>query len=59
MDFTHFNDEGRAKMVNVGDKDITERKASAFGKIHDRGNEEGRCSHGRTGCRDNGSEENS
>ena len=34
MDFTHFNDEGRAKMVNVGDKDITERKASAFGKIH-------------------------
>ena len=34
MDFTHFNDEGRAKMVNVGDKDITSRKASASGKIH-------------------------
>lgn len=34
MDFTHFNDSGRAKMVNVGDKDITRRKAVASGKIH-------------------------
>ena len=34
MDFTHFNDSGRAKMVNVGDKDITQRKATASGKIH-------------------------
>ena len=28
-DFTHFNDEGRAKMVNVGDKAVTHRTASA------------------------------
>ena len=34
MDFTHFNEEGRAKMVNVGDKDITQRKAVASGKIY-------------------------
>ena len=33
MDFTHFNDEGRAFMVNVGDKDITQRKAIACGQI--------------------------
>ncbi|MBQ9595913.1 MAG: cyclic pyranopterin monophosphate synthase MoaC [Synergistaceae bacterium] len=34
MDFTHFNDEGHAKMVNVGGKEITQRKASASGKIY-------------------------
>ena len=34
MDFTHFNDEGRAKMVNVGEKDITTRKAAASGRIY-------------------------
>ncbi|MBR5114309.1 MAG: cyclic pyranopterin monophosphate synthase MoaC [Oscillospiraceae bacterium] len=28
-DFTHFNAQGRAKMVNVGDKDVTERRATA------------------------------
>ena len=28
-DFTHFNDQGRAKMVDVGDKPVTERTASA------------------------------
>lgn len=28
-DFTHFNDEGKAKMVDVGDKDITRRTARA------------------------------
>ena len=32
-DFTHFNDQGRAKMVNVGEKDITERKATAAGRV--------------------------
>lgn len=32
-DFTHFNDQGRAKMVNVGEKDITERKASAGARV--------------------------
>jgi cyclic pyranopterin monophosphate synthase len=32
-DFTHFNDQGRARMVNVGDKDITERRAIASGKV--------------------------
>lgn len=29
MDFTHFDDNGKAKMVNVGDKDITKRSATA------------------------------
>ena len=28
-DFTHFNEQGRAKMVDVGEKSITERRASA------------------------------
>ena len=28
-DFTHFNQDGRAKMVDVGDKDITRRTATA------------------------------
>lgn len=28
-DFTHFNDEGKAKMVDVGEKDITSRTAVA------------------------------
>ena len=28
-DFTHFNEQGRAKMVDVGDKSITHRTASA------------------------------
>ncbi len=32
-DFTHFNDEGRAKMVNVGDKDMTRRKARAQSRV--------------------------
>ena len=34
MDFTHFNEQGRAKMVNVGEKKITQRKAVASGRIH-------------------------
>ena len=34
LEFTHFNDEGRAKMVNVGEKDITRRRASASGRIY-------------------------
>ena len=29
MDFTHFNAEGRAKMVDVGEKPVTHRTASA------------------------------
>ena len=32
-DFTHFNDEGRAKMVYVGDKLPTERRAVAAGRV--------------------------
>lgn len=31
---THFNEEGRAHMVEVGDKDITKRTAIARGKIY-------------------------
>lgn len=32
-DFTHFNDQGRAKMVNVGDKPVSERVAVAAGRV--------------------------
>lgn len=32
-DFTHFNDSGRAKMVDVGEKTVTERIATAGGKV--------------------------
>lgn len=32
-DFTHFNEEGRAKMVDVGAKDETVRVAVAVGRI--------------------------
>lgn len=33
MDFTHFNEEGRAKMVDVTEKDVTFRTATACGKV--------------------------
>lgn len=33
-EFTHFNEEGRAHMVDVGNKDDTNRTAIATGKIH-------------------------
>lgn len=32
-DFTHFNEEGRAKMVDVGDKPPTRRTAVAAGRV--------------------------
>ena len=32
-DFTHFNDEGRARMVDVGEKGITPRTAVAAGQV--------------------------
>lgn len=32
-DFTHFNDQGRAKMVDVGEKDVTRRTAVAAGRV--------------------------
>jgi len=32
-DFTHFDKDGAAHMVDVGDKDITERSATASAKI--------------------------
>jgi cyclic pyranopterin phosphate synthase len=31
---THFNEEGRARMVDVGGKEITERTAIATGKVY-------------------------
>jgi cyclic pyranopterin monophosphate synthase len=31
---THFNEEGRARMVDVSDKDHTSRKAVATGNVH-------------------------
>jgi cyclic pyranopterin phosphate synthase len=33
MDFTHFNEQGRAKMVNVGEKPVTERTATAAARV--------------------------
>ncbi|EJO5347652.1 cyclic pyranopterin monophosphate synthase MoaC [Clostridium botulinum] len=33
MEFTHFNENGRAHMVNVGGKDDTKRIATAIGTI--------------------------
>ncbi|HHV35974.1 MAG TPA: cyclic pyranopterin monophosphate synthase MoaC [Syntrophomonadaceae bacterium] len=32
-DFTHFDSQGRARMVDVGAKDITEREAKARGAV--------------------------
>lgn len=32
-DFTHFNHQGRAKMVNVGEKPVTVRTAVAAGRV--------------------------
>ncbi|SDC24031.1 MULTISPECIES: cyclic pyranopterin monophosphate synthase MoaC [unclassified Candidatus Frackibacter] len=34
QDFTHFNEAGRAKMVDVSKKPVTERKAIAEGKVY-------------------------
>ena len=31
--FTHFNEEGHARMVDVSDKDVTKRSATAQSKI--------------------------
>ena len=33
QDFTHFDESGRARMVNVGDKEITKRTAVAEGRV--------------------------
>ena len=32
-DFTHFNEQGRAKMVDVGEKNISRREAVAAGRV--------------------------
>ena len=32
-DFTHFNDQGRAKMVDVGEKNVSRRTAVAAGRV--------------------------
>lgn len=34
MELTHFNAQGEAHMVSVGEKEITHRKATAKGMIH-------------------------
>lgn len=33
-DFTHFNEEGHARMVNVGEKEVTNRRAVAAGRVY-------------------------
>ena len=37
MDFTHFNDQGRARMVDVGEKDVTHREAVAAARTGEPG----------------------
>ena len=32
-DFTHFNEQGRAKMVDVGDKPVSQRTAVAAARV--------------------------
>ena len=32
-DFTHFNEQGRAKMVDVGEKPLSQRTATAAGRV--------------------------
>lgn len=32
-EFSHFNEEGRAKMVDVGEKNVTVRTAEAMGRV--------------------------
>ena len=32
-DFTHFNEQGRARMVDVGEKPVTQRTAAAAGRV--------------------------
>ena len=32
-DFTHFDDLGRSRMVDVGEKDVTRREAAAAGRV--------------------------
>ena len=32
-DFTHFDNKGGAKMVDVGEKDVTRRKATAAARV--------------------------
>ena len=32
-DFTHFDDQGRARMVDVGEKPVTRRTATAAGRV--------------------------
>ena len=32
-DFTHFNEQGRAKMVDVGEKSISRRTATAAARV--------------------------
>ena len=33
MELTHFNEEGRARMVDVSEKDVTLRSATAMGRV--------------------------
>ena len=33
-DFTHINSQGRARMVDVSEKDITMREAKAYGIVY-------------------------
>ncbi|MDX1483137.1 MAG: cyclic pyranopterin monophosphate synthase MoaC [Alphaproteobacteria bacterium] len=33
-EFTHLDEKGNARMVDVGDKEVTERSATAKGRIH-------------------------
>ena len=64
-EFTHFNEQGHAVMVDVSEKSDTVREATAMGrnlnvagvfrKSENRRNEKRRCSWNGQNCRDHGS----
>ena len=57
-EFTHFNEQGHAVMVDVSEKADTMREATAMGRSKDGWNEKGRCPGNCKDCRDHGGEEN-
>ncbi len=67
-EFTHFNEQGHAVMVDVSEKADTMREATAMGrirmskecfeKVKTGGMKKGRCPGNCKDCRDHGGEEN-
>ena len=59
-EFTHFNEQGHAVMVDVSEKADTMREATAMGRIRMSKEcfEKGRCPGNCKDCRNHGGEEN-